>query len=222
MSAETLERLQKLNPTLDIKPVKDPAFAHYGHLIEDDAIPTLTEYLAENVPVPEGTSYLASDEKAEALPVYENLRRKIFGEQDIQIGWCCGTNVRLNALEYHAEAEINIAAADMVLLLAKLDQMENYSIDGAAVRGFYLEAGQSVVLNSSTLHFAPCAVNANGFKVGIVLTRGTNTPLDIAPADKHLFMKNKWLLSHCDATHLIEKGAHVGLTGTRIELKWKT
>jgi len=221
MSAEMLERLQRLNPSLDIKPVTDKTFAPYGHLIEDEAIPALIRYIAENIPVPEGTSYLASDEKAEAFPVFGSLRRGVFGEQDIQIGWCCGTNIFLNALEYHAGVEINIAATDAVLLLAKLDQMENDSIDGAAVRGFYLAAGESVVLDSSTLHFAPCAVDENGFRVAIVLTRGTNTPLDAASTDKHLFMKNKWLLAHRDAAHLIKKGAQVGLTGTRKELKWK-
>ena len=43
----------------------------------------------------------------------------------IQIGYCNGPNSTLNGLEYHKSSEINIAITDMVLLLGKVQEVEN-------------------------------------------------------------------------------------------------
>ncbi len=216
----SLASIRALNPALDIRPVTDPAFAPYGRIVTDDGIPALIAYLQANTPVPEGSQYVASDPEAEKLPVYDSLRRRWFGTQDIQIGWCNGTNLKLNALEYHASIEINIAAGDTVLLLARLCDCIDGKIDTGAMCGFYLESGQAVALESSTLHFAPCAVDDDGFRVAVVLPRGTNTPLASRDAgDLPLWTVNKWLLAHRDAAHLVDAGAFVGLTGAFLSLK---
>ncbi len=215
-----LDSLRALNPALDIRPVTDSTFAPYGRIVSDDGIPALVDYLKENTPIPEGSQYVANDPEAEKLPVYDSLRRRWFGMQDIQIGWCNGTNLKLNALEYHASIEINIAAGDTVLLLARLCECRNGTLDTRAVRGFYLASGQAVALESSTLHFAPCAVDDEGFRVAIVLPRGTNTALEARDAaDQPLWMVNKWLLAHHDASHLVDAGAFIGLTGEFLTLK---
>ena len=60
-----------------------------------------------------------------------------------------------------------------------------------------------------------------GFRVIIVLPRGTNTDKPaITPAnpeDRMLFARNKWLLAHPDASES-KKGAYVGLTGVNIDI----
>lgn len=223
MSAEKLEKLRALNPALNIAPAESPAFAPYGRLVQCAGIDGLLRYLRENTPVGEGSAYVPSDEGAERLAVYDSLRREAFGGQDIQLGWCNGTNTVLNALEYHAGAEVNVAAADVVLLVAKQSDRDGAGrVDAGAVRGFYLEAGGAALLESGTLHFAPCATGAAGFRVGIALPRGTNTPLAGGPAKEGaLWRQNKWLLAHAGAAHLVEAGAFVGLTGPRVCLRWQ-
>jgi hypothetical protein len=215
-----LETLRALNPGLNILPVSHPDFSRYGCLIDDPGIPALLAYLRKHTPVSDGSAYTASDAGAEALPVFESLRRRFFGGLNIQLGWCNGTNTGLNALEYHASVELDVAASDAVLLLARRQDMVNGAVDTSAVRGFYLQKGQAVLLESATLHFAPCAVDEDGFRVAIVLPRGTNTPLDERQAgDARLWMKNKWLLAHRDAEKLVNAGAYVGLTGGSLSLK---
>lgn len=222
MSIKTLEKLRGLNSALDIRAVSDSAFAPYGRIVREDGLSDLVRYLNENTPVNEGVFYQASDNSSEALPVYQDICRKIFGGQDIQIGWCNGTNTLLNALEYHASTELNVAATDSVLLLAKMADCVDGKVDGSAVRGFLIEAGQAVLLDSSTLHFAPCAVSCEGFRMGIILPRGTNAPLEkLGALDAPLWMQNKWLLAHGDADHLVNAGAYVGLTGPRIAVKFE-
>lgn len=217
---DAIAQLRELNPGLDIRPVEDAAFAGYGRLVQDDGLPELISYLRANTPVGEGSRYTASDLGAEALACYKSLQRRVFGDQDIQIGWCNGTNALLNALEYHASIEVDVAASDAVLLLAKKADCVDGQIDAGVVRGFYVRAGQAVLLESGTLHFAPCAVTDDGFRVAIVLPRGTNTPLENRRSDDApLWMQNKWLLAHCEAAHLVDAGATIGLTGERIALR---
>lgn len=67
------------------------------------------------------------------------------------------------------------------------------------------------------LHFAPCRVREEGFRCLVVLTKGTNAPLE-APVpeakgeDRLLWMTNKWLLCHPESPQA-EKGAFVGIRG---------
>lgn len=215
-----LEKLRELNPSIDLKPVTHPDFARYGECVEDSGISALIAYLKESTPVDDGTKYVASDAKAEELDAFKSLSRRFFGELPIQIGWCNGRNDKLNALEYHNGGEINVAASDAVLLLATLFERDGQTISTSKVRGFYIQEGQAVMLYATTLHFAPCAVNDDGFRVGIVLPRDTNLPLSARkPEDGTLFMKNKWLLAHEQAKHLIEQGAVSGLKGDFLSLK---
>ncbi len=220
MSDDLLKRLRAANPQLCIEPVGHASFAPYGQKISFDGSDALIAWLDANTPVPEGSAYTASAPDAEQLPVYATLRRRFFGESDIQIGWCNGTNTGLNGLEYHAGVEINIAAADVVLLLARKCEMRGDTLDTAQVRGFLLRRGEAVLLDSATLHLAPCAADPAGFRVAIVLPRGTNTPLlERTPEDGLLWMTNKWLICHRDAAKLVDAGAVVGLTGPYLTLK---
>ena len=216
---DNLQALRQKNPALRIEPVTHADFSAYGTPVEHKSVPGLVRWLQVHTPVKEGVKYVASDEGAEALPAHAALQRACFGGLLMQTGWCNGTNTVLNALEWHNSGEVDVAASPAVLLLATLPECENGRLHTSRVRGFYMEAGQAVLLYATTLHFAPCAVQDSGFRMGILLPRGTNLPLaQRAPGDGALWMQNKWLMAHEQAAHLVRQGAFVGLDGPFLEV----
>ena len=72
---------------------------------------------------------------------------------------------------------------------------------------------------ATTLHYAPCTAQGNGFRCVIVLPKDTNTDLGFKPGkdgeDRLLAARNKWLIAHKEAA--IE-GAFCGLKGENITL----
>ena len=136
----------------------------------------------------------------------------------IQIGYCNGHNSMLNALEYHRDSEINVAATDAILMLgSQQDITEDFTYDTSLVEAFLVQKGTAVEVYATTLHYAPCGVNGAGFKVGIVLPKGTN--LELADAheggeDSHITAKNKWLLGHPEGG--LPTGSPMGLVGKNL------
>ena len=83
-----------------------------------------------------------------------------------------------------------------------------------------MPAGTAVEIYATTLHYAPCSANEDGFQVGIVLPAGTNYPLDEAHADWEdaLFTaKNKWLIGHAEGG--LDAGTHIGLIGKNLDIR---
>ena len=199
--------------------VNDLAFHKYGRVISNVDLTELVQVLKET-PVPENVVYEPSVKALEELPVMKTLERVTYGEMPIQIGYCNGHNVLLNALEYHRSSEINIAATDAILLLGALQDVEpDYTYDTANVEAFLLPAGTAVELYATTLHYAPCGVKGAGFKVGIVLPKGTNYPLDDDHdgwEDKLITAKNKWLIGHPEGG--LDANAHIGLIGKNLNV----
>ena len=150
------------------------------------------------------------------------------GGMDIQIGYCAGKNVMLNALEYHRCSEINVAARDMILLVGMQQDIEDdFSYDTAKVEAFLLEKGKAVELYATCLHYAPCSVDGAGFQVGIVLPKGTNYPLKTkhtavaadgtAPNEDALITAvNKWLIGHAEGG--LDEGSFLGLKGKNLNI----
>ena len=67
------------------------------------------------------------------------------------------------------------------------------------MEAFLVPKGTAVEVYATTLHYAPCGVKGEGFKVGIVLPAGTNYPLETSHSDgedKLITAKNKWLIGH--------------------------
>ena len=138
----------------------------------------------------------------------------------IQIGCCCGHNGRLNCLEYHRDSEINVFAADAVLLLSSREQLVNNRLDTGLVRAFLVPAGTAVEIYATTLHYAPCGVDPeHDFQVSVILPRNTNTEIPrinpVSAEDRLLWARNKWLIAHPDAPEA-KDGAFVGLYGKNI------
>lgn len=205
---------------MKILSVFDKEFAPYGAVLEGYDFSELIAIL-KTTEIPQGkVMYRPSHPELEATAAAKELQARYYADMPIQIGICNGQNTSLNCLEYHRDDEVNICATDIILLLAKQDDMENFTIDTSKVKAFLAPAGTAVMLRSTALHYAPCHVGEGAcFQVAVVLPRNTNTGMEIpAPKcqeDKLLWARNKWLMAHPDAPEA-KQGAYVGVTGENI------
>ena len=118
-------------------------------------------------------------------------------------------------------SEVNVGETDFVLLLAKEDEIEDGRLDTAKVKAFRVPAGTAVEVYGTTLHYAPCQTEKTGFRVAVVLPKGTNTEKPAfepqSEEDTWMTARNKWLLAHPDSSEA-KSGAHIGLTGKNIDI----
>lgn len=205
---------------MEIKKITDPAFRKYGRLVTNVDFTELIEALKTKTPMPEGVGYEPSVPALEATATAKQLKTITFGEMPIEVGYCNGHNTKLNAVEYHRNSEINVAATDAVLIVGmQQDINDDFTYDTAKMEAFLLPAGQAAEIYGTTLHYAPCSLSPDGFKVGIVLPAGTNYPLDEAHKpgeDKLITAKNKWLIGHKDGGN--DANAFIGLIGENLDI----
>lgn len=218
-----LETLRKLNPDITIYPVTSPEFKRFGRVVQMPEMDEFVRYLDRETEIPEtGNRYVASDEGAEKLELMQKIQKLIYGDMPIEMGWCNGHSTKLTALEYHKGSEVDVAASASVLLLASLFDLREGRLDSKLLKGFYLQKGQSVELYATTLHYSPCAVTGKGFKMGVILPKGTNEPINISEyKTTMLWARNKWLLAHPDAENLIGKGACACISGKNLEVRYQ-
>lgn len=213
-----IEFLKSKN-NIDIVSIQDKSFCKYGRVVDEYDFVELIDFIDKNTEIPqEGNVYVPNVKDTHQLKISQELYKDFYGEMPVQIGYCNGHNVRLDALEYHKSSEINIAITDSILLMATLQDIEDNALEVSKIKAFYIGKGEAVELYATTLHFSPCAVHEEGFKMIIILPEGTNLPLVKKPAssDPTLWMKNKWLIAHKDAGRLIEKGVYEGIVGDNI------
>ena len=111
-----------------------------------------------------------------------DLKMRVYGELPIQIGYCNGHNSKLNALEYHRSSEVNVAVTDIILLLgSEQDIAPDFTYDTSKVEAFLVPAGTGIEVYGTTLHYAPCGVDGNGFKAVVVLPTGNKYRSDDLP-----------------------------------------
>ena len=209
---------------MKIHSVFDPAFKRYGQVVEGlpDTVAELLETL-QKTPLPEGTGYVPEEPLLQNLPAAVEISEHCYGGMPVQLGWCNGHNTRLNCLEYHRDSEFNLGTEDFILLLAKQEEISDGTLDTSKVRAFRVPAGKLVEVYATTLHYAPCHVDAEkGFRVLVALPKDTNTEKpDITPLtaeDKYLWARNKWLLAHPDSAEAAA-GAVAALVGENIDLE---
>ena len=207
---------------MKILQVTDPGFKPYGKTVPGHALGTLLQALASKTPLPEGCDYVPEEPAIQKLPEAEALGTALFGGLPAQFGWCNGHNTKLGCLEYHRSSEFLLGTEDFILLLAKESDIDNGRLDTSRVEAFAVPGGTLVELYATTLHYAPCHTDpAKGFRVMVVLPRGTNTARpdfrSMTPEDKLLRANNKWLLAHPD-TDEARDGAWIGLTGPNIDI----
>ena len=215
-------RMKKGNvDCMEIKKITDLAFRKYGRVVQDIDFSDLVEAIKRETPLPDGVAYEPSIAALEATTAAKELQKRTYGELPIEIGYCNGHNYKLNAIEYHRSSEINVAATDAVLIVGmQQDITDDFTYDTAKMEAFLVPAGTAVELYATTLHYAPCSADENGFKVGIVLPAGTNYPLE----EKHegwedalITAQNKWLIGHPEGG--LDAGAHIGLTGKNLDIR---
>lgn len=208
---------------MQIKSVSDQSFAQYGRIVENLSLAEFVRELEQKTPCPEDSViYVPSEPALEALPIFQELRDGFYGGMPIQIGYCNGKNHMLNCLEYHRDSELNIAADDMILLVASLQKVHDGHLDTGEVEAFLVPKGTAVQLYETTLHYAPCSNENHGFRVAVILPRGTNSEKPKAAGslaeNPLLWACNKWLIAHPDSDEA-KQGAFVGLSGDNIEIK---
>lgn len=212
---------------MQILSVFDDEFRKYGRVVENVDFTELVEAM-KKTPCPEGVVYEPSIPELEALPVAKALSETTYGEMPVQLGYCNGHNSLLNALEYHRDSEINVAATDAILMLGLLADVEkDFTYDTSKVKAFKVPAGTAVEVFATTLHYAPCGVDGNGFQVTIVLPKGTNYDLKTkhtalnadgtAPNEDALITAvNKWLIGHEEGG--LAEGSFLGLKGKNLNV----
>ena len=206
---------------MKIQSVSDDAFRTYGRVVDGYDYKLLLERLEDTTPKPaDSVIYVPSDAGLEDTPAYAQLRDNCYGGMPIQIGYCNGTNTKLNCFEYHRDSEIDIAADDAILLVARQQDIIDGRIDSSKTEAFLCPKGTAVY--ATTLHYAPCSARkGEGFRVVIVLPKGTN---EDAPEikvtndnDKYLWARNKWLIAHPDSAEAAD-GAQAGITGENVDI----
>lgn len=206
---------------MKIYSVNDPEFKPYGKVLGYD-VNGLVKALDDSTPLPDGVEYVMSSAALEYTDAFGVLQNNAYGGMPIQIGYCNGHNTKLNCLEYHRDSELNIGSTDFILLLAKADDIVDGKLDTSKVKAFLAKKGQVVEVYETSLHYAPCsAAKDEGFKVAIVLPKGTNGAVPSLTAfneeDKWMTACNKWLLAHSESAEA-KDGAYVGLTGENIDI----
>ena len=225
-----LKHLNEVNDQL-ILDVYDPAFESFGRIVEGHDVSCLVRYMEEHTDIPaNGNVYVASVAEMEEFPVKKEIEAVFYGGLPVQICYCNGRNTTYNGFEYHKGSEINIAVSDFMLVLAHTWQIRNNTIRREDAQVFYVPRGTVIEMFQTTLHLSPCRVCDEGFRDVVILPKGNNTPL--SEEEKHLrdqstdpeaqllLQKNKWVLAHPAREPLIRQGAHPGLIGENIELKY--
>ena len=208
--------------SLKIQSVKDSAFSQYGRIIENLDTSELLDLLEKTTEAPKDVIYVPSDKQLEALSIMKELEDTVYGGMPLQIGYCNGSNTKLNCLEYHRDSEVDIAADDIILLLGKQQDAANGTYNTNKVEAFLCPKGCAVELYATTLHYAPCSAERDSsFRVIIILPKGTNLDKpSITPKcaeDKRLFARNKWLIAHPDSSEA-KQGAVVAIEGENIDI----
>ncbi len=229
-----LEELNQKNP-FPVYSVEDKRFQSYGRVLPSLKAEELIRCAERETEIPEsGNVYVASLPELESYDGKEKLQTRYFGKVPIQIGYCNGKNSTVNGFEYHKNSEINIALTDFCLALGHSYEIgENLSYPVEKAEFFYVPKGTAFEMFGTTLHLSPLRTEEKGFKNIVILPKGTNTPLseeEKKTAKKAyeqgdgearlLLQKGKWVIAHPEREPLIKQGAHPGVIGQNIELKY--
>ena len=218
-----IAELNSKNSKIVVKSYLNADFKAYGSIVKGFDFEQLDDYMNRlEMPVGEVVYYPAIAEM-EDKEVLDQVQSHFYGGQKAQIGYCAGDNSSLNGLEYHKGCEILYAFTNLVVLLGHIWDIENGNYSSAKLEAFYVSKGSAVELYGTTLHFAPCKVEKDGFKAVIILPEGTNCDLDIpekkvTEEDNYLFANNKWLIAHPEAGGLVNDGVYIGITGENLKL----
>ncbi len=214
-----LEKFRAANPGKTIYSIQDKAFSRYGKVYHDLDISDVACEVEKACQIPEsGVFYTPTIPSAEAVPGAKLAQMQVYGGLPMEVGCCSGKNDTLNAFEYHLCTELTYAITDLVLILGITSDIVDGTYDTKNAEIFFVPKGTVFEVYPTTLHYAPCSVNPDGFMAVICLLKGTNTPLPEGEHDKKLLMTNKWLICHPEDQADLDSGAALGLVGENIRL----
>ena len=140
--------------------VTDPEFKPYGRVVTglDTAKAEILAALA-NTPLPAATDYVAEDAALQELPAAVEVSEHLFG------GMPCQLLVQRSQHLFELPGipprqQFNLGTEDFVLLLARQEEIAGGKLDTAKVKAFRVPAGTLVEVYATTLHYAPCHVDA--------------------------------------------------------------
>ena len=180
----------------EIIELSDARFKKYGCVVDNVDFTALVKELG-NVKITNDVAYEPSIDNLEKA-LTDSQRDALMGGLELQVGYCGGHNVKNTLIEYHKSSEVNVAATDAVLYLGSIQDIKSDgTVSENSLEAFRVPAGTAVELYSTTLHYAPCQTDDNGFMVGIILPKGTNLPVsdnkETDNKDEYLAAANKWL-----------------------------
>ncbi len=204
---------------LKIHSINSEEFKNYGRVYDYDCTEIIEA--CEKIKLPEsGSKYVPSEPSLEKTAVTKIIEREVFGNMPTQTGFCWGENSSMDALEWHKNSEINICGTDMVLFLAKYEELDdNFEISSDKVKAFLAKKGDCFEMFATTLHYCPCHVEDGYFRSIVILPKGTNTALETKCDDKLIFANNKWLICHDACEKLLKQGVFGGIHGENFEVE---
>jgi hypothetical protein len=216
-----IKKFRELNPNIPFFSVFDKEFLEYGRILDCFDTEAIIA-AAEAIPMAEhGTVYTPSEPTFETLPIAKEICERVFGTLPAQLGYCYGKNSDMNALEWHADSELNIAVTPLVLILGKRCEIEDGDkFDSSKVKAFYLPRGTVIECYATSLHYCPCQTEDGGFRSVVGLPKNTNTPLETPTSDPLLFAKNKWIIAHEDYEALTGRGVLGGIYGVNHKINY--
>ncbi len=214
-----LSKLKEINRHLDFVDPRSDDFAAYGRYLSSGGWDGLISSADRLIPKDDNPAYIASITELEELK-QPDIIAGVFGEEAAQVGICRGFNRSMNGMEWHDCPEILIAITPLLLLLGTVDEMKDDQWNSRNTKVCYLEAGEGVVLNAGTLHFAPCRPDSNPFLSLIILPKGVNEALSTgynSEKNSLLWKERKWILTHRDSPQAAA-GAPIGISGPNLEV----
>ena len=214
--SELLSALRQVNSET-ICSVEEDGFVRYGKVVELPGAAEMRSW-ADKVIDPAGPVYVPHYPCSDGKSWKKELEDSLAGGMPLEIGSCCGSNTKMNGMEYHKGHEYILALTSLVLFLGFSGDIrkggeKGWSWDSALGEFFFVPSGTAVELYSTTLHLAPCRCGSEDYRSLIILPDGTNLELESpAPEDDLLFKRNKWMICHPDSP-AAKNGACPGITG---------
>ncbi|MEG0268498.1 MAG: DUF4867 family protein [Carnobacterium sp.] len=220
---EKIQAVRKANQNYTIHDVTSSEFKAYGNILEGYDITAIKEYAEKNIAIPkEGNSYSPSNDELEKFEIIKRIEADVYAGLPVEAGECAGNNTAFSAYEYHQGSEVNIVLTDVLMVLGKREQaIEGIFNAQEDAKIFFVPAGTLIEMYSSTLHYSPCIVDKTGFKVIVILIKGSNEPFKgkFESKNEEIVKKNKFQLVHETRTDKIAEGIKVGLIGKLITLR---
>lgn len=220
---ETADKIRDANKDYVIYDINSPEFKAYGNVLKGYDLTAIKEYTDKHVMIPsEGNWYSPTNSTLESFEIVKEIEADVYAGLPVEAGECAGNNTSFSAYEYHQGSEVNLVLTDIIMVLGKREQLADGVFNAQEdAKLFYVPAGTVIEMYSTTLHYSPCVVHKSGFKVIVILIKGSNQPLEehFKSNNDEIIKKNKFQLVHETRKDKIEQGIKVGLTGDLIDVK---